>query len=821
MPISVGHRHWSSARGSEAQGFQQKHSGHRRRSDFGMAAGRALMAAAPILFILMGATEAVGNTELNQLLAEVEEFAKTGPGGENNAVEVITFTSDSWTALSEFLSKLAEVADANNYLEYLQKASSVILQCIDKIEASIKEKIPSLEYTEAIHAAVQDLHVTQTDPSTIAEAASALSGWIQAAKKAIKSFPADDEWAKAMGCILLFKKVYQKSLDFTGSLSQVQKNPEAVAGRRMQGEPPPIEIQVPLTGGISTVNGDTRPPNGFDWSRLGFCGASITGPGILYSLEAPGTGSITLSTCGAADFDTKISVYQGVDPDTASCVTGDDEATPEAGCSGFTTDVSFDVVQGQSFLALVHGFGTSTGTFTLTVTSNVVSTPPPAIEIQVPSTVAGDTAANGYPWFSLGGCGPSFTGLGILYSLEAPGTGGITVSTCNNADFDTKISVYQGADPATASCVTGEDDTVGCSGFTTEVSFDAEKGQSFLVLVHGFGASTGTFSLSTTPDLIPIQVPSTVAGDTAANGFPWSSLGFCGTSITAPGILYSLEAPGTGGITVSTCNSASYNTKISVYQGADPATASCVTGLDDTPGCSGLTTKLSFYAVDGQGFLVLVHGSATGTFSLSTAFEATPDPVPIAVSTCGAASYNTKISVYQGADPATASCVTGLDDTPGCSGLTTKLSFYAEKGQSFLVLVHGGGSETGTFTLRVRFVVWCQEVGGLEYSLLDKGKKNVVSSCLKRSVLREFSINEAAVNQRLGPMPSGGSLVLVLGLVALFGFTALAALLVKRSNAGNASTMMADHEPRLRTQQQEVDPFMVRRSGVHTVEDSL
>ena len=101
--------------------------------------------------------------------------------------------------------------------------------------------------------------------------------------------------------------------------------------------------------------------------------------------------------------------------------------------------------------------------------------------------------------------------------------------------------------------------------------------------------------------------------------------------------------------------------------------------------------------------------------------------------------------------------------------LDYKTIFLCRERQSFLVLVHGGGSETGTFTLRVRFVVWCQEVGGLEYSLLDKGKKNVVSSCLKRSVLREFSINEAAVNQRLGPMPSGGSLVLVLGLVALFG----------------------------------------------------
>ena len=909
-----------------------------------MAAGRAWMAAASLLLILMGATEAVGNTELNQLLAEVEEFAKTGPGGENNAVEVITFTSDAWNALSEFLSKLAEVADANNeYLDYLQKASSVTLQCIDKIETSIEHKCPSLELTEATHAAVQNLDVTKADPSTIAEAASALSEWIEAAKEVIKSFPADDEWAKVVECILLFKKVYQKSLDFTGSLSQVQKNPEAVAGRRISGAPPPIPIPVP-----SIVTGDTLA-DGFDWSSiLDFCETSVGEFGILYSFGATGTGSITLSTCNSADYDTKISVYQGPDPDTASCVTGLDD-TP--GCSGFTTELSFNAVNGQSYLVLVHGWFSSAGTFSLSLSTAFA---PPPIAIQVPSTSAGDTESNGFDWSSiLDFCETSTTTDGILYSLVAPFTGGITLSTCDSADYDTKISVYQGDDPATASCVTGRDDTTGCSGFTTELSFLAVSGQSYLVLVHGFGGQTGTFSLRAVPGPIPIQVPSTVAGDTAAangldwsslggcgtsitapgilysllapftggtgsitvstcdsasyntkisvyagavlgaascvtglddtagcsggstklsfdainsqsylvlvhgvgsetgtfslsttfvpdplpipvpfivfgdtesNGFDWSSLGECGTSITGPGILYSLVAPDTGGITVSTCNFATYNTKISVYQGPDPDTASCVTGLDDTAGCSNGATRLSFYAENGQSFLVLVHGvgSETGTFSLGTAFEETPDPVPIAVpstvagdtaangfpwsslgecgtsitapgilysleapgtgsitvSTCNSASYNTKISVYQGADPATASCVTGLDDTTGCSDFTTKLSFYAEKGQSFLVLVHGVGSETGTFTLRVKFVVWCQEVGGLEYSLLDKGKKNVVKSCLKRTKLREV-ISRAAVNQRLS-IPSGGSLVLSLGLVALFGFTALAALLVKR-----------------------------------------
>ena len=237
-------------------------------------------------------------------------------------------------------------------------------------------------------------------------------------------------------------------------------------------------------------------------------------------------------------------------------------------------------------------FGTSTGTFTLTVTSNVVSTPPPAIEIQVPSTVAGDTAANGYPWFSLGRCGPSFTGLGILYSLEAPGTGGITVHVQQRRlryqDFGVSRSW-----PGYSVMCHGR----GWHSWLQWLHYRSVFRCRERAELSGPGAWFWCFDRHLQPkhNTRPNSHPSPF--DCCwRHSSKWIRLeqpGFCGTSITAPGILYSLEAPGTGGITVSTCNSASYNTKISVYQGADPATASCVTGLDDTPGCSGLTTKLS------------------------------------------------------------------------------------------------------------------------------------------------------------------------------------------------------------------------------------
>jgi hypothetical protein len=95
---------------------------------------------------------------------------------------------------------------------------------------------------------------------------------------------------------------------------------------------------------------------------------------------------------------------------------------------------------------------------------------------------------------NVGTCVTTNTGPGVWYSFVGGGTT-TTLSTCNQATFDTKISVFNGS-CGSLSCVAGNDDGGGCSGFTSEVSFPTVAGVTYYVLVHGFGTAEGDFSLT-------------------------------------------------------------------------------------------------------------------------------------------------------------------------------------------------------------------------------------------------------------------------------------------------------------------------------------
>jgi hypothetical protein len=83
------------------------------------------------------------------------------------------------------------------------------------------------------------------------------------------------------------------------------------------------------------------------------------------------------------------------------------------------------------------------------------------------------------------------------------GTGNtMTASTCNEADYDTKISVFC-ADCEAPTCVAGVDDSSGCAGFTTSLPWASQAGAEYLVLVHGFGGATGNFNLAILDDGVP------------------------------------------------------------------------------------------------------------------------------------------------------------------------------------------------------------------------------------------------------------------------------------------------------------------------------
>jgi len=123
----------------------------------------------------------------------------------------------------------------------------------------------------------------------------------------------------------------------------------------------------------------------------------------------------------------------------------------------------------------------------------------------------------------------------------------------------------------------------------------------------------------------PLAVPSTTAGTTVGATIDNLVAPFCGTGVTSPGVWYTVMGTGNT-MTVSTCNLASYDNKISVYC-ADCALLICVGGIDDALGC-GLTSEISFCSVAGAEYKVLVHGfgGASGTFNLTI----TDDGIPCA-----------------------------------------------------------------------------------------------------------------------------------------------------------------------------------------------
>ncbi len=113
-----------------------------------------------------------------------------------------------------------------------------------------------------------------------------------------------------------------------------------------------------------------------------FCDTSITAPGVWYQFSdnygAPNT--ITLSTCSSnTNFDTKISVYTG-GINNLTCVAGNDNGS---GCMNNQSTVEFisngNPLGNTTYYILVHGNGTDTGDFELTLSCDAI--PPPNDEI--------------------------------------------------------------------------------------------------------------------------------------------------------------------------------------------------------------------------------------------------------------------------------------------------------------------------------------------------------------------------------------------------------------------------------------------------------
>ncbi len=215
---------------------------------------------------------------------------------------------------------------------------------------------------------------------------------------------------------------------------------------------------------------------------------------IWFEYTASCNGVATMSTCNAADFDTRLAIYGGT---LATCSCPIDNSTLLAcnddgvACANGTSEVAFPVNAGRCYTVRLGGLGLAEGLGTLRV-SCAPDLCADASPLTVPATVTSSTANTPIN----DGIGPN-CGLGPVDSSGVwylvPGNGGpITASIGSDAGFDSRLTIYSGS-CAALTCV-GEADVPGSGG--ESVSWCSTVGTDYLVLVHGVGGASGTFTLN-------------------------------------------------------------------------------------------------------------------------------------------------------------------------------------------------------------------------------------------------------------------------------------------------------------------------------------
>lgn len=121
-------------------------------------------------------------------------------------------------------------------------------------------------------------------------------------------------------------------------------------------------LELPLgTTSFSTVAATSSPVQLPDSCDEGF-GTTIE-KDLWYFIDSTCTGTLTVSTCGSADFDTRLAVYAGCPQDGDTLLACNDDAP---GCAGFTSSVSFEAVCGARYWIRLGGYsGGGTGELTL------------------------------------------------------------------------------------------------------------------------------------------------------------------------------------------------------------------------------------------------------------------------------------------------------------------------------------------------------------------------------------------------------------------------------------------------------------------------
>ncbi|MBL8899369.1 MAG: hypothetical protein JNM84_17160 [Planctomycetes bacterium] len=368
-----------------------------------------------------------------------------------------------------------------------------------------------------------------------------------------------------------------------------------------------------LSGGLNPLLSSIgATPSQGAWS----CGTSVTAD-VWHVFRASCNGTLTIDTCGAGtSFDTVLEIYEG------SCGNLNLLACNDDSCATGSS-VSATVVLGTNYYLRVGGNLGASGSYDLDVDCNG-TTQVPNDECAGASTITngthlGFTNANATTSSPAWPCANG--GSDVWFRYVASCTGSATVETCSpGTNYDSALEAFSGSCASSISLACNDD---ACSSLSSRITFDVVQGSTYYLRVGGFGSATGVF------DLVITCISSGNANEECGNAIalvpgsngPYSTATATTSSPAWPcagggnDLWFTYDAACSGTVVFDTCNAASFDTAMQVFDG--PCGNLVSLGCNDDS--CGLSSTVSISAIEGRRYTVRVGGfnGARGTFSVN------------------------------------------------------------------------------------------------------------------------------------------------------------------------------------------------------------
>lgn len=243
---------------------------------------------------------------------------------------------------------------------------------------------------------------------------------------------------------------------------------------------------IPVANGVNGPFSNAGATDSLAWT----CGATASSD-VWFVYQAPCTGAVSITTCNQAGFDTKLQAFSGDCNNLALLVCNDDSC-------GLQSLISFQAVQGQSYLIGAGGYNGAQGSFSLDIACNQpLSNDECATAIPIGlgpngpfSNVGSSTSAPAWP------CGAGGNDVWFSFTLQQACIGDLVFTTCNGArTYDTTIEVFDGTCSALNPIVCNDDGGGTCGLGSRAAVLGPLVGTTYYVRVGGFGSRVGSFRL--------------------------------------------------------------------------------------------------------------------------------------------------------------------------------------------------------------------------------------------------------------------------------------------------------------------------------------